>query len=298
MNHQFSKWPITLLIVCSFFAYNCKNNKPQEPVIARVGTQTLTLNMVKNFIPNELNLDISEPQIQNYIERWINSQVLYQEALRQRIHKLPHVIQRLEEVQRELVVAMFLDMQMPDELVISDSEIETYYNEHKKEFIRPEETRHIMMILIDNQQKANRIRRRLLQKEDMAEIARENSLDPSSENGGDLGFIARNRLLQRIGDTAFNLSVGRISLPIWTDLGYHIIKVVEIREKDEIQELEEVHDRIKERLLVQKRNEGYDQLLATLKESASIQKNFKLWRDLTVQGLHSDTTTMENGYNP
>ena len=56
------------------------------------------------------------------------------------------------------------------------------------------------------------------------DAAREYSLCPSGQNGGDLGFFNRKQMVQQFSDAAFYLNVGQISDPGGTKLVCQIIK--------------------------------------------------------------------------
>ena len=56
------------------------------------------------------------------------------------------------------------------------------------------------------------------------DAAREYSICPSGQNGGDLGYFNRKQMVQQFSDTAFDLKVGQISDPVGTKFGWHIIK--------------------------------------------------------------------------
>jgi len=77
------------------------------------------------------------------------------------------------------------------------------------------------------------IRRRLDAGEDFAELAREYSDCPSSQQGGDLGYFSRGMMVKPFEDAAFSMAVGEISQPVKSQFGYHIIKVVD-RRGDEV----------------------------------------------------------------
>lgn len=63
------------------------------------------------------------------------------------------------------------------------------------------------------------------------EMAKKYSNCPSSQNGGDLGFIQRKgNLAKSFLDTAFSLRTGQVSEPVQTEFGYHLIKVTEKKE--------------------------------------------------------------------
>ncbi|HOX26567.1 MAG TPA: peptidylprolyl isomerase [Candidatus Krumholzibacteria bacterium] len=53
------------------------------------------------------------------------------------------------------------------------------------------------------------------------------SEDGSASNGGDLGFIDRNRMVAPFSEAAFSLPVGQLSEPVQTPFGFHLIEVLE-----------------------------------------------------------------------
>ncbi len=61
------------------------------------------------------------------------------------------------------------------------------------------------------------------------DAAKEYSLCPSGQNGGDLGFFTRQQMVQQFSETAFDLRPGQISDPVGTKFGWHIIKTVDRR---------------------------------------------------------------------
>lgn len=61
------------------------------------------------------------------------------------------------------------------------------------------------------------------------DAARQYSLCPSGQNGGDLGFFTRQQMVQQFSDVAFDLKPGQISDPVGTKFGWHLIKTVDKR---------------------------------------------------------------------
>ena len=277
-----------------FFVY-CTKKKDNSPVVAKVGSQELTIEDIWKTIPTNLKSVISENQLRDYIERWIDSKVLYQEAIRQNIKQIPEVRKQIEKMEEELLVSIFLDSHVTDNIRITDSEIESYYAVHKNDFIRPEETRRVWILVNQDRSEMNSLRRRLLQGEDFSELAGLYSVHPSSKNGGDLGYVRKNDLPVAIAYQVFSLHVDNLSSIMKIDTDYALVNVSEIRKKDETQVIDEVYDLIKETLLVQKRNDIYDQMIATLKENTKIERNYDLLRLLV--SANRDSTLSESNYN-
>lgn len=88
---------------------------------------------------------------------------------------------------------------------------------------------HARHILLATEEEARNLLAQLQAGADMAELARQYSLDPSTkESGGDLGFFPRGTLVvPEVEDAAFALSVGQISDVVQSAMGYHIIQVME-----------------------------------------------------------------------
>ncbi|MFC2093622.1 peptidylprolyl isomerase [Bacteroidota bacterium] len=79
--------------------------------------------------------------------------------------------------------------------------------------------------------RAMEILKRIKNGEDFATVAKEVSEDPGSkDNGGDLGFFDRRRMVQPFDSAAFSLEVGEVSDLVRTPFGWHIIKLTEIKE--------------------------------------------------------------------
>jgi peptidyl-prolyl cis-trans isomerase SurA len=121
---------------------------------------------------------------------------------------------------------------------ISENELRQFYEEKKGDFpIRPAVVQlKTIFIGFDASEgvKSNAKARieevydRAVAGESFAELAKTYSEDPSAPLGGDLGFVNPQDLADpTLAETVANLSVGEISQPVKSALGYHIIQVTE-----------------------------------------------------------------------
>ena len=80
-------------------------------------------------------------------------------------------------------------------------------------------------ILVQKQSEAIIILDRIKNGEKFGKLAKELSIDSgSAKRDGSLGYFGRGKMVKEFENAAFSLEVGKISEPIKTQYGYHIIK--------------------------------------------------------------------------
>jgi peptidyl-prolyl cis-trans isomerase D len=147
-----------------------------------------------------------------------------------------------------------------DKARVAEEEVGTYFELNKQEYATPKKVRarHILFNLGSNAEpkaikearnKALNVLKEARSGTDFGELAKKYSDDPGSRNnGGDLGFFTRDRMVKPFSDAAFAMKVGEISEPIRSPFGWHIIKVEAIEEAKE-PALAEVADQIRNKLV-------------------------------------------------
>lgn len=92
---------------------------------------------------------------------------------------------------------------------------------------------HARHILVETEDEAKQVIKRLNQGENFADLAAELSTDPGSASaGGDLGFVPRGRFVKPVDDAIFTLPIGQVSEPIESQFGWHVIEVLEREERE------------------------------------------------------------------
>jgi peptidyl-prolyl cis-trans isomerase C len=128
---------------------------------------------------------------------------------------------------------------------VSEEAVKKVYDDTIKE-IKPEQEVHARHILVETEEDAKKAAERIAKGEDFAVVAKEMSKDPGSgAEGGDLGFFTKEQMVPEFADAAFKMEPGKVSEPVKSQYGWHIIKVEEKRDRA-VPKLEEVRGQIED----------------------------------------------------
>ena len=174
-----------------------------------------------------------------------------------------------QDLKTRLRMEKVIRQQVYDRVVVEDTEIESYYLENRKEFDRPEQVR-ASQIVLATEADGQRVLGMLRQGEDFGALAREHSLSPDGEQGGDLGFFARGEMPPQFEAVVFTLPIGRLSDLVQTDYGYHVFRVEEKRRAQRLK-LEQVRPEIETRLRAEKEQTAYRDWLLELGSRVAIE---------------------------
>ena len=104
------------------------------------------------------------------------------------------------------------------------------YEDASKQITGEQEV-HARHILVETEDEAKAVEDELKKGADFAELAKKKSKDPGASDGGDLGFFTKDQMVPEFSAVAFSLEPGKISDPVKTQFGWHIIKVEEKRNR-------------------------------------------------------------------
>lgn len=172
----------------------------------------------------------------------------------------------MDDIEKNLYLKKLLEPRIP----ITEEEMKEYFEENKDSLGQEEEVK-ARHILVESEETALEVKKKLDEGEDFGELAKEYSTDTSnSQQGGDLGFFGKGKMVKEFEDAAFSLEIGEISEPVKTELGYHIIKVEDRKEAEEA-DFEKSKDEIKDMIFQERFQEAYDTWLQEKLEEYEIQ---------------------------
>ena len=150
---------------------------------------------------------------------------------------------------------------------VTDESMRALYTETVKN-LKPETEIRASHILVETEDQAKDIVKRIKAGEDFAKLATELSKDPGSgQQGGDLGFFTKERMVPEFSTAAFALAPGQVSDPVKSQFGYHVIKLVDKREKP-VPTYDEVKDQIEQFMF----RKNQQETIKALRETGKIER--------------------------
>jgi len=245
-----------------------------DPVVFQVGDERMTRSQFDRFLellPDNLKKEAQANGKRRMAERLVELKSLAQEAKRRQLDQKPEVKQQLA-LQTDNVLASVLYQNLMASSKPDDATVRKYFDDHKGEY-QQIKAKHILVRfqgsrvpvrpgqkeLTDTEAKAKalELRARLEKGEDFAALAKAESDDAGSgANGGDLGTFGKGQMVPEFEKAAFGLEIGKVSEPIRTQFGYHLILVTEKKS----QEFNEVRAAIENRMAPEAAQKAIEQI--------------------------------------
>lgn len=294
------------LLVCGVFCLyiNCQKESPDNASLTRREEATETRNAVvlkveentyfisdfENYLQSLFGKDFKELPVtslsrlfDDFIDEKIYSYAAEKQAVslsieeqKQYLAKLSresHIGQGQNQVKQEEFTA-YLDRlriekymaQHIEEIEVTDEEIKGYYEQHKREFLKPERVK-VSQILLETEDKAVEIRGRVKNstEETFRSIAREESIGVEAAKGGEMGIFEMGQLPSEMEKVIFALKIEEISPVFESAYGYHIFRLDDKYETELVSEEQSISE-IRLKILNQKIKQSLQEHLNDLKE--------------------------------
>lgn len=266
---------VLVLSLLSLLGWSCKEE--QGTILAKVGKTTLTEEKFYAMIPSQYIGTLAPNQKRELLRRWIDTEVLYQDALKQGVPKESEVEAKLHEIERELLANEVLERHLIQTGSVDESEVSQYFEQHKDDY---NTERRIAQIVVPEESQAYDILAQIKQGTSFSKLAREYSLDPSAKNGGVMGWLRRGDIpnLPEFEDAMCTLDkIGDVSEPVQTVYGFHIIKLLGIRKTSQKVEYQDMRDNIRNLLTVTKQRQAVTSLVERLRSETTIEEYYELF---------------------
>jgi peptidyl-prolyl cis-trans isomerase SurA len=212
--------------------------------------------------------------IQNIKQKYSLTDTTFEESLKKEGLTLEEYKKRFSE---QILVGHLTNKEIRNKIVVSDEEVNKFLEKNKEKFADSGGYRLSQIFFrkakSDTEKKAiedtaGLIIQKLKAGEDFSALAKEYSEDSTAKIGGDLGYIKNKHMAKEFIDVLSAMKAGDFSKPFWTDKGLHIIKLNEIVN---VPNKEDVKENVRKFLSEEQFLEKYKTWVKGLREKAYIE---------------------------
>lgn len=172
----------------------------------------------------------AEANKQAIVNELISRELLYQEAVKQKLEKDPKVAFILEQQRIELLMQALIQKTLTKDPIDEKQIKKVYKNKIASSNMKEFKARHI---LLKTEDEAKTIIAKLDTGGDFAKLAQEKSTGPSAKSGGDLGWFSPARMVPPFARAVAEMKKGTHSKkPVKTQFGWHVIKLEDSRKME------------------------------------------------------------------
>ena len=236
------KYAILLLAATCVWAQ--KPPAPADPVVLTIGDEKITKSQFEQIVaslPAQQQQMLQTPAGKRQLAEQLGElKTLAHEARQRKIDQTPKVQAQIE-LQTDNILAGLVYQDLGNSTSPDETAVRAYYAEHKSEYEQVK-ARHILIRMKGSQvpprpdqkdltdeealAKVKDLRAKIVAGGDFAALAKANSDDTGTgEQGGDLGSFSKGQMVPEFDTAAFTLPAGKVSEPIKTQFGYHLILV-------------------------------------------------------------------------
>ena len=203
------------------------------------------------------------------IEEMINARLFAIRGTEEGLDKSPEFLDEIERFKKHALMKVTVD-KLIEKVEVTDEDAQKFYDENPTQFAQPEQVR-ASHILVADEAEMEKVVEELKAGAEFEELVVKYSTCPSKENSGDLGFFGKGQMVPEFEAVAFESEIGKISDPVKTQFGMHLIRVDAKNPESKIP-IADVMDQLKAYLLNQKRSEAYQEALQQLKEKYKVER--------------------------
>ena len=243
----------------------------ENNVMAKVDGREITRNDMELLISHLGNqaMQFANPEGEKrLLDELINEELFYSHGVEIDVENDEIFKAELEKSKKSLIKQYMIGKTVMA-VKVEEFEVKGYYESHKSEFVS-ENSVNALHILMDDESKASGVIDEINDGLLFSEAAKKYSKCPSKDKGGDLGFFSRGQMVPEFEEASFALELNKISAPVKTQFGYHIIKVVAKKEADS-KSYEDMKMDLLKTLTAKKQSEAYLAKVEELKSKFTVE---------------------------
>ena len=268
LKHSKSKY--LLLAVIALLLYQCSKEEKVAKSVVQVNNAVLTEEDLNNALSEKAN---KGKYREEYIQSWIETEVLYQEAVKKGILDEKEYKSIIEQSRKQLAASMFLDKELAEKGVTpTNDELLKYFAEYKDDFRLEDNAFKINIAYFNNFDKAVRFRSILLEsgwRKSINAFHGDQSL--VRESNGTIIYTSR-LFPVSLYQTVNNMEPNEISIVLETEPSrFAVVQLLDKLPKGTIPPFEAVLDRVKDQYMVLKHKEFVRNFIDKLIEDHNVE---------------------------
>lgn len=225
--------------------------------------------LIKQLPQEQANQFMSKEGRRQLLEELIAQELFYLEAKDAKVDESEEFKKMLIDAEEKLLKTHMIAQFMMN-ITVPDEEVQAFYDENPGQFIAPDSIR-ASHILLPTEQQAIDIIAEIKNGKSFEAAAREFSVCPSNDKGGDLSYFSKGQMVPEFETAAFALEVDEMTeLPVQTQFGYHIIKLTDRKIAQTIP-FDAVKENARTFLLREKQNKAFIGKVETLKQKYPVE---------------------------
>lgn len=240
--------------------------------VAQVNDQYLLNDHLQYSVPEGLDDELAFALKKNLIYSWVENEILYQSAIGEGFSLSEKELFLIESYKKSLLIQKYLNQKLDRNYAMTPKDIQDYYREHKKEFIRKTDEIHLIHLFMEQSDRA--IFSEIRETDELMPIIRKYYFNEKSTMelpNGDLGYVSIDRLPDSFIKALRRLKTGDVSQSIKTNDGFHFLQLLDWQSAGSQKDIEQVKNEITRRLQNERRNIELERLKEDLKEKVQIQ---------------------------
>lgn len=227
-------------------------------------------------------IEVSIKDVQDYLDNFMKENNLTQDQLEHYLQEQGMTLEGYKErIENNIIRTRLLAVMVHRKVVVTDEEIEEYYQAHKHELANSAqgggETFRLGLIVFDSKKDAETVREEIVQgKVSFSDAAKRHSVGPAAGQGGDLGQVTVRDLVPEIQAVAVRLPSGQVSEPFSLSGKPAIITLEKssgggsVLNAGQVPPLDAVRDQIRSRLEAPKMEKIFTEYTQRLREQALV----------------------------
>ena len=232
---------------------------------------------------NEINALVSDEALDRKLRKVkssFKSDSIFEHELKNRKLTLD---QYKKELKIDLLMQQVIDREIEPNIKVSEKDIQSFYEKNKEKFYMDKKARASVILIKAKrgdtkseksaQQKIESIVEKIKNGSTFSEMATKYSEDSLAPKGGDLGYFTKNQIFGAFSVRAFDMKINEVSPVFKTGLGFHILKLTDLKE-GKMMPLDSAKTRIEKILRKNKMGNATRNYVEKLKQKSKIKMYF------------------------